>query len=415
MRIIIISGAAPPEPITAGRVHYDLACHLAGENNQVWLITPKPSRPLGARYQKSKGNGINKLNDNLIHVRINSFTCPKYNLLSRALESADFGIRSIKYINSKIKDYDLIYASPWAFLGQLFILLFRKNSNAAVIMNVQDLYPESFFLKIKSKIVSRLLYPFYYVDRYIARKSTHLTVICEGLKKIYTDTRQISGNKISVIPNWQDSDPFSETVDLKANIIERYSLRGATGKFIFMYLGNIGPVAGVETILESFSKLDDDGSFLIIAGSGSAKEKCQRLARRLGTENLSFIEVPKGLKPVVELQSIADVLLLPINPQAAISSIPSKLIAYMFSGKPVITSANGSSESASAIRKSGCGWITDTNDIPDWIDKMRQAHKTEKQILIEMGRSGYNYAIENYSRKEGLKKISQLIYKFNRA
>lgn len=178
-----------------------------------------------------------------------------------------------------------------------------------------------------------------------------------------------------------------------------------------MYLGNIGPIAGVDTIINAFAKLNIENSALIIAGSGSYKDRCQSLAERLEISNSFFLDVPQGLRPVVELQSISDILLLPILPEAANSSIPSKLIAYMFSVKPIITSADRFSETATAIEESECGWITKTNDISEWTDLMRVAYETDKTVLQSMGKSGFNYALKKYSRKEGLNNISQLFYK----
>jgi glycosyltransferase involved in cell wall biosynthesis len=411
MRIIIISGTAPPEPVTAGRVSWDLANHLAGDKNEVWLISPKPSRPLDIKYPRLPGIRINKISDYFQHININSFTYPKYNIFWRAYESLDFGIKSINYINRRIKDYDLIYASPWPFFSQLMIVVLRKNKKVPLIMNVQDLYPESFFIKIKSKALLKIFRPLYLIDKIIAKKSTHITVISESLRQAYIEKRKICGSKISVIHNWQDHEEFNSTIVPKENILTKFNLSDTTGKFIYMYLGNIGPVAGVETILYSFSKLKNNNkSYLIIAGSGSGKARCQVLAKRLNLTNLVFLEVPSGLKPVVELQSISDILLLPINPEAAISSIPSKLIAYMLSGKPIITSATPVSETALAIKSSSCGWITRTNETTEWINAMELAYNTEKTTLYAMGKSGFDYAIQNYSRAEGLKRMGSLIF-----
>ena len=139
MRIVIISAASPPEPICAGRVHWDCAKHFAEENNEVYLISPYPSRPLGTNYLTDNCNKVTQVGKNFIHVNVNSFTHPKYNLYLRVFESLDFGIRSIRYVNSNIKDYDLIYVSPWAFIGHLMIMLLRKNKRALFIMNVQTL------------------------------------------------------------------------------------------------------------------------------------------------------------------------------------------------------------------------------------------------------------------------------------
>lgn len=410
MKIIIISATAPPEPLTTGRINWDLANHLAAEGNEVWLISPKPSRPLGEKYGRPSGVTVSKIKYNFTHVNINSFTYPKYNLFLRAYESLDFGIRSIRYINRRIRNYSLIYACPWPFFGQLMILVLRKNKNIPLIMNVQDLYPESFLTRIESGTLTKILQPLYSIDKLIAEKSTHVTVISESLRQVYLNNRKISSTKISVVHNWQDPEEFSGINIPKEDIIKKYNIIGATGKFIFMYLGNIGPVAGVETILHSFSRLNNDKSYLVIAGSGTARDKCQSLAQKLKIDRLSFVEVPLGVKHVAELQSISDILLLPIIAEAANSSVPSKLIAYMFSKKPVITSASINTETATAIKNAGCGWITGTNDPADWTEAMQLTYNTSTRILDEMGQSGFDYAIKNYSKEEGLKQISKLIH-----
>jgi glycosyltransferase involved in cell wall biosynthesis len=317
-------------------------------------------------------------------------------------------VKSIRYVNRFIKDYDILYGLPWPFIGQLMVQLLRKNKKATLIWNIQDLYPESFFLKIKSRFIRKVLQPFYSLDKFLAKKATHLTLVSDTIRRVYLEERNIPKDKLTVICNWQDESEFIKEIPSKEVLFEKYKLEILKDKFIFMYLGNIGPVAGVETIIEVFSKLNLNETALIIAGSGTSKNKCQTLARELNSANILFIDVPLGLRPVVELQSLSNVLLLPILPDAADSSIPSKLIAYMFSKKPIISSANELSETAIAIKESQCGWLTKSNKISDWIEVMTQAYKLPINILDEKGESGYSYAMSNYSKTEGLKKVNQL-------
>jgi glycosyltransferase involved in cell wall biosynthesis len=409
MKIVIISGTAPPEPLTASRINWDIANHMATGENEVWLISPKPSRPLGTKYPTFPDIHLKTIRTNFIQVYIDSFTCPKYNLFLRAYESLDFGIKSIRYVNRRIGNHDLIFASSWPFFSQLAIVLLRKNKSMPLIMNIQDLYPESFFAKLHSKPLKKIFHPLYFIDRFIAEKSFHITVISETLKEVYVKKRRISESKITIIQNWQDFEPFIHNHFQKEEILKKYDIKGATNKFIYMYLGNIGPVAGVETLINSFAEQKNIKSFLIIAGSGSEKNKCLIVGRKLKLANLVFLDVPSGLNTVAELQSIADVLLLPIKPEASLSSVPSKLITYMLSRKPIISSASLISETAKVIIGSGCGWITKNCNPSEWIELMDLAYKTDKVKLSAMGESGFKYAVAHYSKTTGLNKMSQLI------
>lgn len=408
MKIVIITAAAPPEPIVAGRVHWDMAEYLTKEGNETLLISPYPSRPLGTKYPRNKGENVTKVTSGFYHVNVNSFTYPKYNLFFRICESFSFGLRSVKYLNRTIRTYDIVYVSSWPFFGQLIILLLKKNKKAPLIMNVQDLYPESFFTKMNSAVIRKLFKPLYLVDRFIARRSNHLTVVSKTLREVYLQERKLNESKISILYNWQDESEFLKPLPDKEIILSKYNLDRLQNKFVFMFLGNIGPVAGIEIIIKAFSQLNNADCILLIAGSGTQKDKCTALAKELSADNVLFTGVPIGLSPVVELQSIADILLLPIDPEAAHSSIPSKLIAYMFSGKPVITSAHFKSETATAISESNSGWITESNEIAEWVKHMDIAFKANTELLKVMGKSGFTYAIRNYSKREGLSKTEQL-------
>jgi glycosyltransferase involved in cell wall biosynthesis len=405
MKIVIVSCVAPPEPGVTGMVNWDIAEMLSDCGHDVTIITPHPSRPLGKHDSGRKNLEIPNVKYNFKHVRLNSFVYPKYSVLLRSYESWDFGYKAIKYINVHLNDADLIYATPWPFLGQYAFVRFNKS--IPIIMNVQDLYPESLFTKIKSSWLTRMLSPLYRIDKYIANHSSHITVVSDNLKEVYLNRRGVNGDKITVIENWQDEGEFVGSLEERAVLINKYGLQKVESRFVFTYLGNIGPVADLEKVIEEFGLLDSSKYVLIIAGSGSFKETCISLVDKLNLSNVFFISVPAGLKSVVELQSIADVLLLPISPMAAGSSVPSKLIAYLFSAKPVISSAEFGSDTGKVILESKCGWLVDRDS--KWHDVMEKAATYSKEELSRIGGMGFEYGMGRFSKSEGLKKVKELI------
>jgi len=391
---------------------WDIADMFSKDGHNVVLITTHPSRPVGKYNMKTKPKEIIQVNPNLQVVRLNSFIYPKYNLFYRSFESWDFGYKAIKYINNNIKEYNIIYAMPWPFLGQLAMVLFNKNKKIPMVMNVQDLYPESFFIKfknswiIKLKFITSLLYR---IDKYIAKKSSHITVVSNNFRDIYNYERRINEDKISIIENWQDESEFLLPIEERAILINKYQLDTIIKRPVFMYLGNIGPVAGIQKVIEEFSMVENNRFSLVIAGSGNAKAECIELVKMLNVENVCFIEVPPGLKSVVEIQSIADVMVLPINPLAASSSIPSKLIAYMFSSKPIICSAELNSDTGKVIQDSNCGWLV--NDENPWHKIFLKVADYSSEELINFGKRGFEYAIARFSKSIGLEKIKCIINK----
>lgn len=410
MKIVLVSCVAPPEPVVAGRVNYDICEYLSSRGFDITMITPFPTRPLGKfKKNQNKTNEVLLVNDNFVHVKIKSYQSPEYNFLKRIYESFSFGYNAINYINRYIKSCDLIYATPWPFIGQFIFLKFRNDKNIPVIMNVQDLYPESFFTKYNLSILKFFFRPFISIDKYIASNSSHISVVSESLKNIYITSRGVDLSKISVIENWQNEDEFINLNISKQEVLTNYNLGVHKNKFIFMYLGNIGPVAGLENVIHEYSKIVESNSILIIAGSGTSRKSCIDLVDNLNMNNVLFVDIPTGLKSVVELQSIADVLLLPIQPDASVSSIPSKLIAYMFSSKPILSSAKSDSTTGLAISQNSCGLLVDKSN--PWNYQMSKFLMMDKNEINQMGLNSFEFGISRYSKKNGLLKIESLINK----
>jgi glycosyltransferase involved in cell wall biosynthesis len=407
MNIVVVSCVAPPEPVVSGRVNFDICEYLSQKGHFVTLITPYPSRPIGKFNINNKSCEESfTINEKFIHVKINSYQSPQLSLWRRVYESFSFGYKSIKYINENIGCADIIYATPWPFIGQLTFVLLKKDKKIPVVMNVQDLYPESFFTKYKSRIPASFLKPFYLIDTLIAVKSTHLTVVSDTMKLVYVNNRRINTDKVTVIENWQDEDIFIKRKTGKLEILNNYCLSNISEKFIFLYLGNIGPIAGLEGVIRDFARIDGTESCLVIAGTGTSKGSCIALTNLLGLHHVYFVDISTGMESVVDLQSIADVLLLPIHPEASASSIPSKLIAYMFSGKPILSSAKADSTTGLAIMENKCGFLINNNE--SWADRMAEISRLNPIDLKQIGKNASEFGLSNYSKRKGLEKVERL-------
>ncbi len=344
--------------------------------------------------------------ENTIHyeqIILPSFISPKSGLLGRMLESYSFGKHAGRYICTKHLDITCIYLNAWPLLAQLLIVKAAKRYSIPSVIHIQDIYPESLTNKIPflGKILLNLLLPF---DKIILQNSNRIVAISENMAKYLAITRKIPRDKINVINNWQDEKPFLEVGILIKDIKSDDSLNNI---YTFMFLGNIGPIAGIEFIINTFVKLRSDNIRLIIAGSGSRKKDCIKLADSSGCPNITFYDVPNG--KVAEIQKKADVMLLPMKTGSDLSSIPSKLPAYMLSRKPIIACVDSESDTANAIIKAKCGWIIPPENMNELIKIINYILSLPKKELEIKGQNGFKYAIENFSKKENLPKLAKII------
>ena len=389
-KILIVEANFPPEPVVVAKVAIDLVSTLSN-NHQITVLCPKPTRPYGFDFCSAK-IPIGKFD----RVELKSHTCPQSSFMGRFRENYSFGIETAKYIHEHHREIDTIYADSWPLFGQYFLVRAAQKYNLPIAIHIQDVYPESLTNKLGlfSGIANFALAP---LDKYILKKSTSVIVISDYMKKYLGITRGISKDKIAVVINWQDE--FSFLVYM-ADKIE-------ADKFTFMYLGNVGPVAGIDLLIDAFVKANIHNSRLVISGSGSMKTGLMKKSAVYKEHDIQFWSVPEGKVP--EIQNKANVLLLPIKKGAASSSVPSKLPAYMLSAKPIICCADLDSYTAQCIREAKCGNVVEPETVEELSKALTAIANQNISALIEMGKSGRKYALDFFSKEINLKKLVAVI------
>jgi len=390
--ILIISCVFPPEPVVSATLSKDIADKLSLFHDVV-VIHPKPTRPDGYQFDQEK------IVFNYESITVDSFTCSTYSVVGRLKESYSFGLKCAEYIIANKQKIDVIYLNAWALFAQYRIIKTAKRFGIPCVMHVQDIYPESFTNRLPIVLKKLALNIFLPIDKFVLKNSKKIIVISNSMKQFLHDTRKLEKQNISVVYNWQDEKKFLNYNNQKEKHIKNKL-------FIFMYLGNLGSYSCVDVIVNAFSKLNYPNTKLIIAGSGSMKKKLQVQAQDLNI-SIDFIDVPS--KDVPEIQSFADILLLTVKTGGAKTGMPSKLSAYMFSGKPIIACIDPDSDSADVIRKSDCGWIVEPENVDSLSKKMEEVITMQTAQLTEMGKRGCEYALEHFSREKNVSKVVQII------
>ena len=388
--LLIISAVYPPEPVVSAKLSADLYQTLRADGKAVKVLHPEPTRPNGFKFD----GALLTIED---EVTAHSYTCPQSSLFGRFKESFSFGKECAKYISEHHQKIACIYANAWPLGSQYRIVKAAKKYGIPVAMHVQDVYPESLTNKMPSivgSILKAILLP---MDKCILRNSDRVIAISEKMKAYLVETRGIDSGKVSVVINWQDESEFLE--------FQKNAVAEPHDKFTFMYMGNIGPVAGVDLLIDAFEVAQLKDVRLIIAGSGSMKESLKEKAKN--NPNIEFWDVPNGKVP--EIQSKADLMMLPIKKGAASSSIPSKLPAYMFSAKPILGSMDRDCDTAYAIIESGGGVIVEPENKDTLAKMMAEMIDKGNKELAELGMKGQKYALDHFSKKANLSNLKRIV------
>jgi glycosyltransferase involved in cell wall biosynthesis len=386
-RILIVSAVFPPEPVISAMLSKDIADALSVKN-EITVLCPQPSRPEGFTFDKY----FEPANYKVRHL--DSFTCPSFNLLGRLKESLSFGKYCAHYIEINSANIDCIYINSWPLLSQYKIIRIARKLAIPCVLHIQDIYPESLSNKLPAivrKLGCQLLLP---IDRFNLKNANKIVGISPAMISYLSKTRKVKKEKFDLIRNWQKDEEFIN-----------YPSKTDTNKkgFVFMYVGSISASAGVLNLIHAFNKANLGDATLLIAGNGTDKANCVALANRLQNHRIRFSEVTPGQVP--EIQSEADVLLLPLKKGIAKTATPSKLTAYLLSSKPVIATVEADSDVANILNEGNCGFIVDPEDEDELAAILKKAYYMQKPELERLGNNGKHYAYLHLTREVNLSKL----------
>ena len=106
---------------------------------------------------------------------------------------------------------------------------------------------------------------------------------------------------------------------------------------------------------------------------------------------------------------LLDVLVLSLREGVGKIALPSKLVSYMFSKKPVLAIVESDCDIEKIILDADCGWVVQQNQQEAIKNKMAELITTDQKILLEKGARSEIYAAQNLSREVNLEKLSKII------
>lgn len=408
VRVVIVSAVFPPEPMVSAQTSVQLAEELARRGHSVNVLAPFPNRPKGELFDGYKRSLYSTYESEQGYTLTHcwSFFSPCSTMLSRFAENLSFGITSgVRLLRGERPD--VIYSNSWAMFATGIVICVAKLRAIPVVLTVQDVYPESLESQgrvAKRKWFYRLLRKW---DRKIARSAKEIIVISEGFRRLYESDRGIRPERIHVVPNWGTDDLFEAGPN--AALEFRQSLGIPAGAFVAVYAGNVGVASNAEMLVDVFAKLNDRAQiYLVIAGDGSRLDEC---GKKIELQNLDRIIVhsPWKIEETGAVLQMADLLLLPTKAGQSLLSIPSKLISYFLSGRPVVAAVLSESDTAKAVRNNGAGWVVEPDSVEAMTEVILAASKMPEEVLSRMGMAGRAFALLNLTREANLPHLVQIV------
>lgn len=388
MKVLIWSQYFWPENFHINAV----ARSLHEQGIEVTVLTGKPNYPEGKIFEGYKATGLH-------YEQYSGFEVVRIPLRQRGKNSGKgMALNYLSFIISgylfapyalRKKKFDLVFVySPSPLLQALPALYLSWLKRAPLALWVQDLWPEALLATgfIKNKLI---LGSVKLAVKYIYHCSDSILIQCEGFRNS-VESLTTRKDKIVYFPNSTEDISVSESVSQISHFSDAIA-----HQFSIVFAGNIGSAQSCETIVEAAKILKNIVSIqFYLVGSGRMDHEIAKMINDYKLDNI----VLTGRVPNEQMAGIYDsasVLLLTLKDQPALSAtVPSKLQAYLSTGKPIIACCNG--EAADIVKNANAGLTCKAGDARALADAVIKLFEMPPEDRLKIGQNAKKYFIEHF-------------------
>lgn len=405
MRVLLLTQFYWPEMRTAPNNLAAMATDLHGKGHEILVITGFPNHPHGRIYdgyrmklwQWDELHGVRILRLPLLPDHSISKVRRVLNYGSFALSAITLGIfQSHGFIPDVIFAYYAPLTMGVTAAGFKFLL------KAPLAYWITDLWPENLQaagVRLKERAYGMIRA----FEDWGYRQADMICVDSPGFKSNLID-KGVPTHKVHVVPEWADEHLFFPEEPNKI-LAQEY---GLAHKFNVIYGGNLGTVQGLGVILEAALHLQDlkDLQFVFI-GDGNDMENLKRQSVVYGLANVKFIS-RQPMEKIQKFFALANVLLVHLKRKAIFElQLPSKIIAYMACGRPILCAVPGAA--AKIVRDAGAGVFCPSEDAEAMSAQVRELHSMPTEKRENMGKNGRKAFLSKYTRQASVNKIESIL------
>lgn len=391
--------------IDENNIYADLMREFAKDGHEVYIVSPIERRHgMKTMFLENQKDELNKR----VHIlKVKTGNIQKTNIIEKGLSTVLLEyilLREIKKYFNDVK-YDLVlYSTPPITLISP-INYIKKRDNAKTYLMLKDIFPQNAvdMGMLSTTGLKGVLY------KYFKRKEKKLYAISDrigcmskaNVDYILNQNPEISSSKIEVCSN------SIEVRDMSITAEERFELRNIYGipqdKKVFIYGGNLGKPQGIPFIIECLkSQEENKDAFFLIVGDGTEYTKLEAYFSESKPTNMKLMRaLPKS--DYDRMVAACDVGMIFLDHRFTIPNYPSRLLAYMQVGLPVLACTDRNTDIGKDIVAGGFGWWCESNNVDGFKDIVNIV--TEKKDFSDMQKKELDYLKEFFSSEVCYKKI----------
>lgn len=371
-----------------------LAKRLQELGHKVTVLTGKPNYPDGIIFPGYQRSGImRETHDGVDIIRIPVLERGKaprpgwrlaLNYLSFVLSGLTLGKHAVRRI-----PYDVVFVyAPSPLTKAIPAILYARSRNAPLAVWVQDLWPDS--LSATGMVQNDTILSL--VERMVRFIYRHTNLILVQSRAFIEPVCRIGvdPSKVRYLPNFYKSPKQRDLSERARHIIE-----GLEQGFNIVFTGNIGTAQAPATIVDAAMHLLPYPEIqLYLVGSGSMGNWIAQRKEELKLHNLHLCGRVSP-SDVPDILQAASALLTTLRSEPTFDmTVPSKVQAYLASGRPIVASMNG--EGALIVTQAQAGLCSASGDGKALADNILKLSRMSPEKLAVMGDNGKAYFEKNF-------------------
>lgn len=317
----------------------------------------------------------------------------KYSLVARRSQEIRVGKAVAEQIDQFHPDVVIGCNLPINALDKVVDLCGRKAF--PFIFWQQDIYSKAIkdLLGDRFGMPGRMIGRYYqFLERGAANRSAAIVIIADDFRHTLEKEFGVSGDRIYTVENWAPLDEISPRP--KAN--EWALQHGLSGCDVVLYTGTIGLKHDPNLILTVAKALGErPRTRIVVTSEGPYASWLEQEAKKIPGEPLRILPF-QAFASYSEVLGTADVLIAVLERDAGTFSVPSKVLSYLCSGRPIVLSAPPENLSSRIIKRANAGYAVAVEDVQHFIAAIKEL-LDDPAKRTALGNNGRAYAEETFN------------------
>ena len=392
MRLLITGMNYRPEATGIGPYTAGLAEHLAGRGHDVVVSTTFPHYPQWT-WQQPTARGWRTERLGGVEVRRARVVLPRRPRVTWRL-AYDTSFTAAALLNSvAVSRRDLVLCVTPPIQGAFAGALLARRWRVPLVLLVKDL-PLEAALSVGMMRPGRAHRAGERLERGAYALADRIVVINPRFQRSLTRQRVPEG-KVAVIPDWVDVEeirPRPPEPDMRA------LLGSSDGEFVVLHAGSMGEKQRLGVAVDAARIAGREAPVrLALVGDGPQRAALEEMVRGGGIGNVRLLPLQAG-STFGRLLSAADALLLHQRADILDSVAPSKLLAYMAAGRPILAAAHPESVAAQLVIEAGCGVIV-RPEAPEALADAMRTLSGDPGLRRALGLAGRRFVERHFDKR----------------